>query len=129
MSKKLLFLLISIFILNSNAQDNDPFAEVSDAATEIASTEVTEESIAKSLNIDWPIKDPEKSVDQIKKETEELIASKLSEQFPKKTLEPEVDGEGLNRPKLFHLRLLKKKSRIWTGSRRRGKYSRTLESS
>ena len=87
MPKKLFFLLILIFIFNSAAQDDDPFAEVSNTAVETLTEEITEESIAKSLNISWPIKDPEKSVDQIKKETEELIASKLNEQYPAKTLD------------------------------------------
>ena len=75
-------------MLSTYAQD-DPFAETSETATEVAAedVELTEESVAKGLGIEWPVKDPEKSVDQIKKETEELIASKLKESFPPKTLD------------------------------------------
>lgn len=87
MFKNILFLLLAACTLNICAQDADPFAEATETVTEAAETEITEESVAKSLNISWPIQDPEKSIEQIKKETKELIASKLKEQFPPKTLE------------------------------------------
>ncbi|MCH2206230.1 MAG: hypothetical protein MK132_10215 [Lentisphaerales bacterium] len=87
MLNNLFFLLIATFILNVNAQEADPFADTTEAPAAAVETEITEESIAKSLNIAWPITDPEKSVEQINKETEELIASKLNEQYPPKTLE------------------------------------------
>ncbi|MCM8538229.1 MAG: hypothetical protein NE334_19960 [Lentisphaeraceae bacterium] len=87
MLKNLLIALFLLLTINSYAQD-DPFAEVKEEAqATLADVDVTEESIAKSLGFDWPVKDPEKSLQDIKKETDELIAKTLKEKFPEKSLE------------------------------------------
>ncbi|MCM8531983.1 MAG: hypothetical protein NE330_12535, partial [Lentisphaeraceae bacterium] len=87
MLKNLLIALFLLLTINSFAQD-DPFAEVKEEAqATLADVEVTEESVAKSLGFDWPVKDPEKSLQDIKKETDKLIAKTLKEKFPEKSLE------------------------------------------